>query len=1156
MQQVYDINVLQQEAHTRWLKPSEVLFILQNYERFPLTQEPPQRPPSGSMFLFNRRILRFFRKDGHTWRRKKDGRTVGEAHERLKKDNELQNWFVCGKWNKCLRKKHAIYSRVFSIKDLPFFFNRTRIIRKPSGLKGKHNLTSWMAMVFRAYGHIVLVHYRDVAESTSVNNAQVQGFTSGTNGLYEPYRSSCSPGSVEEVSSKFVIENLESDRMNLMYKSLSDGQSSRPEVSQALQKLAEQLSLDDDDNSIFFDDLTAYSGQNENLQDLDFGTRDSLQESHENLLHSLEFAGQGQLEEARKQNNYNSIQSLKTFGDHGTQQNQSLCLDYGIERKQSPSWKDMLELSSSSEGVDSHVKTSNCSARAFGSASPARNMFDHDALLSSSASIDMSAIPFEESENLTWLKAERRPNGNQISESYLSLQLSATRRFLLGSDNPVESPASSSQLSDAGVHHSSGASIVEANILLRKENSTDWMGTEPLAAGNNTYTPDFSGSWFDHSQFESSVGMYSSLTVAQKQRFSIHEICPEWAFAFERTKVIITGEFLCNPSECAWAVMFGDVEVPLEIVQDGVLRCQAPQLSPGKVTLCITSGNRESCSEVREFEFRAMAKTSRAVGTSSSTDATKTAEELSLLARLVQILLCGHDSLTVSRGAVAEVEQSRKLKTDDLWKQIIKSLQVGCENSLVTVEWIMQELLKDKLQHWISSKNQGNDGTSCLLSKQEQGIIHLISGLGYEWALNPILGAGVGINFRDVNGWTALHWAAYFGRENMVAELLAAGASAGAVTDPTPQDPVGKTPGFIASARGHKGLAGYLSEVALTSHLSSLKMEENEISKGSAEVEAERAVESISQRSVQIHVGGAEDELSLKDSLAAVRNAAQAAARIQAAFRAHSFRKRHQALSQDDYGMTQEDIQGLSAASKSHRPFHGSHDQKFDKAAQSIQKKYRGWKGRKDFLTLRQHVVKIQAHVRGHQVRRKYREILRAVSVVEKVVLRWRRRGAGLRGFRAEPELAGNEEEDVAKVFRKQKVDAALDEAMSRVLSMVDSPDARQQYRRMLERYRQAMKDSNNTQLPADSPNKEEPASSSPSVFNEVSLLLAVKEKFSHPLRAVGDMIRGSFKGKVKKPHVQVHLPPIGVPEIPHVDLPSITLNNNALSALNNHHEE
>lgn len=38
----------------------------------------------GSVFLFNKRVLRFFRKDGHNWRKKKDGRAVGEAHERLK----------------------------------------------------------------------------------------------------------------------------------------------------------------------------------------------------------------------------------------------------------------------------------------------------------------------------------------------------------------------------------------------------------------------------------------------------------------------------------------------------------------------------------------------------------------------------------------------------------------------------------------------------------------------------------------------------------------------------------------------------------------------------------------------------------------------------------------------------------------------------------------------------------------------------------------------------------------------------------------------------------------------------------------------------------------------------------------------------------------
>ncbi|KAE8796679.1 Calmodulin-binding transcription activator 4 [Hordeum vulgare] len=102
----------------------------------------------------------------------------------------------------------------------------------------------------------------------------------------------------------------------------------------------------------------------------------------------------------------------------------------------------------------------------------------------------------------------------------------------------------------------------------------------------------------------------------------------------------------------------------------------------------------------------------------------------------------------------------------------------------------------------------------------------------------------------------------------MVAALLAAGVSAPVVTDPSAQDPVGKSATFLASERGHVGL-------------------EEE----SAAVEAERAVESISQRSAQLH-GGTEDELSLKGSLAAVRNIAQAAAQIQNAFCAFSFRRR------------------------------------------------------------------------------------------------------------------------------------------------------------------------------------------------------------------------------------------------------------------------
>lgn len=96
--------------------------------------------------------------------------------------------------------------------------------------------------------------------------------------------------------------------------------------------------------------------------------------------------------------------------------------------------------------------------------------------------------------------------------------------------------------------------------------------------------------------------------------------------------------------------------------------------------------------------------------------------------------------------------------------------------------------------------------------------------------------------------------------------------------------------------------------------------------------------------------------------------------------------------------------------------------------------------------------------MRGYQVRKNYKVICWAVGVLEKVVLRWRRKGAGLRGFRPETESIdeNEDEEDILEAFRKQKVDGSIKEAISRVLSMVKSPEARQQYHRVLEKYCQA----------------------------------------------------------------------------------------------------
>jgi hypothetical protein len=87
------------------------------------------------------------------------------------------------------------------------------------------------------------------------------------------------------------------------------------------------------------------------------------------------------------------------------------------------------------------------------------------------------------------------------------------------------------------------------------------------------------------------------------------------------------------------------------------------------------------------------------------------------------------------------------------------------------------------------------------------------------------------------------------------------------------------------------------------------------------------------------------------------------------------------------------------------------------------------------------------------------------VGLLEKIILRWRRKGNGLRGFKrnavaktVEPEppvsaicprIPQEDEYDYLKEGRKQ-TEERLQKALTRVKSMVQYPEARDQYRRLL----------------------------------------------------------------------------------------------------------
>lgn len=91
-------------------------------------------------------------------------------------------------------------------------------------------------------------------------------------------------------------------------------------------------------------------------------------------------------------------------------------------------------------------------------------------------------------------------------------------------------------------------------------------------------------------------------------------------------------------------------------------------------------------------------------------------------------------------------------------------------------------------------------------------------------------------------------------------------------------------------------------------------------------------------------------------------------------------------------------------------------------------------------------------------MRKKYKNIIWSVGIVEKVILRWRRKGSGLRGFRSDalnegPSMqieSGSEDDyDFLREGRRQ-TEVRLDKALARVRSMVQYPEARDQYRRLL----------------------------------------------------------------------------------------------------------
>ncbi|CDY13771.1 BnaA09g42730D [Brassica napus] len=859
-----DVGHILSEARNRWLRPPEICEILQNYQKFQISSEPPTTPASGSVFLFDRKVLRYFRKDGHNWRKKRDGKTVKEAHERLKAGSVdvLHCYYAHGHDNENFQRR-----------------------------------SYWMLQ--EELSHIVFVHYLEVKGSrisTSYNRMQRTAedsaqFSHETGEVFTSERDGYASGSINQYDHNNHPQATDSANVNGAH---------TPELEDA---------------------ESAYNQQGS-----------SIVYSHQQPP-STGFDPLYQMSLTR--NNYHLILTNVTW---------YLLLFFFLSSKNyQRSWS-LLPLQPNSE---------------------------HEVL------------------------------DQRLQDSSFTMQapyLSTKKQHLLDG-----------ALGEEG--------------LKKVDSFSRWMSKElgdvcVIADANESFTHSSSTAYLD--------GYVMSPSLSKEQLFSIIDFAPNWTYVGCEVNVLVTGKFLKTPEEAEreeWCCMFGQTEVPADVIADGILQCVAPMREAGRVPFYITCSNRLACSEVREFEYKVLESQAFGRETDDSTE--------SLEARFVKLLCSKSDSPSSNGSDMSQVSEKISLllfENDDQLDQMLMN-EISQESKK---EKLLQEALKESLHSWLLQKMaEGGKGPN-VLDEGGQGILHFAAALGYNWALEPTVVAGVSVDFRDVNGWTALHWAAFFGRELVIGSLIALGASPGTLTDPNPDFPSGSTPSDLAYANGFKGIAGYLSEYALTAHVSLLSLNES-----NAET-SESTTPSLSSS-------------SLTDSLTAVRNATQAAARIHQVFRAQSFQKKQM----KEFGVSEERALSMLAP-KTHKQGRAHSDDSVQAAAIRIQNKFRGYKGRKDYLITRQRIIRIQAHVRGYQVRKNYRKIIWSVGILEKVILRWRRKGAGLRGFRSDALVdkmqdgtEREEDDDFFKQGRKQ-TEERLQKALARVKSMAQYPEARDQYRRLL----------------------------------------------------------------------------------------------------------